>query len=109
MWEIQARKFTTSKKVKIHICLTEFSVTKMVTWKLHVDESTNGRYNMILGIDLLTALGLDLKFSENVIIGGKGPYEGCPSPMVDVSKYDFKSKTDKTVKLEESFANSYVN
>ena len=32
---------------------------------------------MILGRDLLTALVLDIKFSENVIIGGEGPYEGC--------------------------------
>ena len=64
---------------------------------------------MILGRDLLTALGLDLKFSEDFIIDGEGPYKGCLSPMVDVSNYDFKSITDKTVKLEESFVNSYVN
>ena len=29
--------------------------------------------------------------------------------MLDVSNYDFKSVTDKTVKTEESFVNSYVN
>ena len=29
--------------------------------------------------------------------------------MVGVSNYDFKSITDKTVKTEESFVNSYVN
>ena len=40
---------------------------------------------MILGRDLLTALGLDLKFSENIFIGGNGPYEGCSVPMVDLS------------------------
>ena len=63
---------------------------------------------MTPGRDLLTALGTDLNFSENVIIGDEGPYEGCSSPMVDVSNYNFKSITDKTVKLEESFVNSYV-
>ena len=41
-----------------------------------MDEYTNGRYGMILGIYLLTALGLYLKFSYNTIIGGDGPYEG---------------------------------
>ena len=56
-----------------------------MVWKLHVDEFTNGRYDMILGRYLLTELGLDLKFSENVGIGGKGPYEGFSAPMVDVS------------------------
>ena len=42
-----------------------------------MDEYTNGRYDIILGRDLLTALGLDLKFFENVIIEREGPYEGC--------------------------------
>ena len=38
---------------------------------------------MIIGRDLLTALGPDLNFSENLIIGGEGPYEGCLEPMSD--------------------------
>ena len=52
---------------------------------------------------------MDLNFSENVIIGGEGPYEGCSAPRVDVSNYNFTYITGKTVKLEESFINSYVN
>ena len=55
---------------------------------------------MILDRDLLTALGLDLKISENVIHSGEGPYEGCSAPMVDVSNYEFKSLTYKIVKPE---------
>ena len=62
MWETQARKFTTSKKANVEFYLPEFSVTKIVTWKCHMDDSTKGRYDMILGRHLLTALGLDLKF-----------------------------------------------
>ena len=58
------------KEVEYRIFLNVVCATKTVTWKCQVDESTNGRYNMILGRDLLTALGLYLKFSENVIIGG---------------------------------------
>ena len=94
-WEIQARKFTTSKKVNVYFCLPEFSSTKIVTWKCHVDKFTTGRYGMILGRDLLTALGLDLNWSENVIIGGRGPHEGCLAPMFEVSNDDFKSLTEK--------------
>ena len=45
---------------------------------------------MILGRDLLNALGLDLKFSENIIIHGEGPYEGCLAHMVNLSNYEFK-------------------
>ena len=48
---------------------------------------------MILGRNLITALGLDLKFSGKIIIGGKGPYEGFLSSMADLSNYDFKSLT----------------
>ena len=71
--------------VNVDFCLLEFSTTKIVTWKCHVDRSINGRYYMILGRDLLTALGLDLKISDNVILGREGPYKGCSAPMLDVS------------------------
>ena len=63
---------------------------------------------MILGRDVLTAVGLDLKFSKNIVIGGKGPYEGCSSPTVDVRSYDFKTLTEKIFEPEESFINAYV-
>ena len=63
---------------------------------------------MILGRDLLIALGMDIKFSEGIIIGGETPYEGCLAPMVDVRNYDFNIITAKTVKVEESFINLYV-
>ena len=63
-WETQAGKFTISKKVNVDFCLPEFSATKIVTWKCHVDKSTTGRYDIILGRDQITALILYLKFSE---------------------------------------------
>ena len=80
-----------------------------MTWKFHIEKSTNVRYDMILGRDLLTALGLDIKFYDNVIVGGEGPYEGCSSPIFYVSNYNFKSISDKTVKPEECFINSYAD
>ena len=63
-------------------------------------ESTTGRYNMILGRDLLTVLGMDLNVSENIILGGEGPKKGCSAPMVGVNNYEFNILTAKTVKLE---------
>ena len=96
--ENQAGKFATSKKLNVDFCLPEFSATNIVTWKCHVDKSTNGRYDMILGRYLLTALGLNIKFYKNVIIGGEGPYEGCSESMVDISKYDFNIITDEKFK-----------
>ena len=109
MWETQAGKFKTSTKVNVEICLAEFGATKIVTRKFHVDKATNSRYNMILGRDLLTALGSDLKLSENIILGGDGPFKGCSAHMVDASTYDFKPLTNNKVKPGESFINGYVD
>ena len=99
MWETQAGKFTISKKVDVYFCLPEFSATKIVSWKFQVDNQTNSRYYMIIVRYLINSLGLDFKFSENIIIGGDGPYQGCSAPMVDLSHYEVKSLTDKMVKL----------
>ena len=75
MWETQAGKFTNSKKESVDFCPLDFSATNIVTCKFRVDESTNGIYDMILVIDVLAALGMDLSFSDNVMIEVKGPYE----------------------------------
>ena len=71
--------------------------------------SDKGSYNIILGRNLLTTLGLDLKSFDSGIVGGDGPHEGCLAPMFDISNYDYKTLTDKIVKPEESFLYSYVN
>ena len=72
-----------------------------------MDNYTTGSYSMVLVRDLLTAMGLDLKFSKNIVIGGNGPHERCSTPMVDVSNYDFEPLTEKFVKPEEYFLNKY--
>ena len=96
----QSRKVHDLKESERRFCLPGFSVTKIVTWKFHVDKYTNSRYDMILGRDLITALGLDLKFYGNVILGGEVPYKECSVPMVDVINYNYNIITDKTVKPE---------
>ena len=74
MWETQDGNFTTSMKVNIDFLLPELSATKILMWNFHVEKSTHGRYDMIQGRDIITTLGLYLQFSENMIIGGEGPY-----------------------------------
>ena len=64
---------------------------------------------MIIDRYLITTLGLNIRFSENIIIGGDGPFKGCSAPMLDVSTYEFKLLTEKKVKPEESFINAYVD
>ena len=53
---------------------------------------------MILSRDLLTALGLDLTFSDNIILRSERTYEGCSAPIVNSRNYKFKSLTNKIVK-----------
>ena len=68
--------FTNSKKVNVDFFLSELSVTKIISRKCHVDHSTTGRYDMILGIDPLTSMGLNLNFYENITIGSEGLCKG---------------------------------
>ena len=56
----QAGSITNNLKFKIDFTLPELSAIKIVTWNCHVDDSAKGRYYMILGRYLLTALGLNL-------------------------------------------------
>ena len=52
-WHTQAITITTDNKVKVYFTLPKPSPKNVVTWKCHVDKSAKGRYNMILGRDLL--------------------------------------------------------
>ena len=42
-----------------------------------MDDSNKGRYDMILGRAILTALGINLKFYERVIEPDDGPLKGA--------------------------------
>ena len=86
-WHTQAVSIITNIKVKIYFTLFEISATKIVTWKWHVDESAKGRYSVILGRDILTALGLNIEFSVNVIKADDGTLKDSTALMVDMGTY----------------------
>ena len=67
-------KFTTTEMMNVDFYLPEFSTTKIVTRKCQVDDSTEIRYDRILGIGSLRAQGICIGFSDHVIIGDSGPY-----------------------------------
>ena len=46
---------------KRRVVFTYTQCNKVLTWKFQVDESTAGRYNMIIGRDILTKLVIYLK------------------------------------------------
>ena len=49
-----------------------------------MDDSTKGRYDIILGRNILTELGLNLEFIEHVIKADDGTFKGDTTPMVDL-------------------------
>ena len=51
----KAGSINTNLEVNIYFTLPELSATKIVTYIYHVDDSAKGRYDIILGRDLLTA------------------------------------------------------
>ena len=62
-----------------------------------MNESARVKYDMIWGEDIWTELVLHLTFSEHVIEADDGPFNGCKTPMVDLSMYIFKDlNTGKT-------------
>ena len=61
-WNTKDGNITTNLKVIIYFALPVLSVKNVVTWKCHVDDSTKGSYDMILGRYILTQLGLNLIF-----------------------------------------------
>ena len=63
---------------------------------------------MILGTDLLTELGLNIKFSECVIEADYGPLKGSTALMFDMSTYEFKNLNTGNVTPGELFLNAYA-
>ena len=59
-WRTQARNITTNLRVKVYSTLPALIATNVVTWKFNVDDSSKGKYYMILGRAILTELVLNL-------------------------------------------------
>ena len=80
----------TTEKVNINFRLPEFSVTKIVTRKCNVDQSSKSRYSMITGRYLLMDSGMGMHFYRNIIEGGMEKYEVFTELIIGISSYHFK-------------------
>ena len=49
--------------------MPEFHSGREIEWKVYIDETpdTLGKYDMIMGRDLLDTLGIDLLFSQKLV------------------------------------------
>ena len=57
--------------IKIHFTMPEFSSSKVIRHQFHVDQSTNEEnlgYDVILGRDIMTKLGLVTDFGKRKLI-----------------------------------------
>ena len=68
-WNTKAGSFSTSQKVKCKFTLPEFFENRDLDWEMYLDESDmKCNYDMIVGRDLMDAIGLDILFSKGTMI-----------------------------------------
>ena len=63
-------QFNTKRRASINFKLPEFATNKTITWLAHVDETTDPKkamFDLIIGIDLMEALGVNISFKDNTI------------------------------------------
>ena len=76
-WETKAGTFSTSYVANVQMTLPELDPLKNVHWQVHVnDAASTGRYDVILGQDLLCELGLVLDFGKAEIRCDEVSYQG---------------------------------
>ena len=73
-----------------------------------MNDSTKGRYDMILGRDLTTEIRLNIKLSEQVTKADDGPFKGSTTSMVDLGWYVFKDLNTEKITPQKLFTNAYV-
>jgi hypothetical protein len=60
-WKILGGTFTTNYESLLDLKFPELSTSKVVTWQAHVDDKTSSKesaYDMIMGMDLMTSIGI---------------------------------------------------
>ena len=55
---------STKYESNVHFSLPEFSDKKIVNWKFNIFESEDLGYDMVIGRDIMTKLGMDLSFNK---------------------------------------------
>ena len=77
-------------------------------WEFHVNESAESKYGMLLGRDILIALGINLKFCYCIIEVGDRPVESWTSIMVDFGIHEFKILNTDNITSKYPLLNAYV-
>ena len=81
LWKTKGGNFTTAQECKILFQLPELDRSKVIEWNVHVDTTVSpyvSKYDMIMGTDLLKALGIGLDFSTCMVT-----WDNATVPMRD--------------------------
>ena len=65
-WHTSAGVFATNQKVKVNFLIPDLHEKRLINHEFHVAKDL-GRYDMIIGRDLLSALQINIQFSDNSI------------------------------------------
>jgi hypothetical protein len=65
-WISPAGEMTTTSVCQTRFAIPEFHRDRIIEWKLHVTKNL-GAYDMILGRDVLSGLGIKFDFADNTI------------------------------------------
>jgi hypothetical protein len=77
-WSTPAGDLSTKESCTAQILLPELQSSRGIEWKFHGTVVRN--YDMIIGRDMLTDLGIDIRFSDNVI-----SWDGAEMPLKEFS------------------------
>ena len=66
-WSVAGGKLTTNERCKIHLQLPDLSPSLSIVKEVHVTDKVSNRYDMIMGRDLLSELGINLDFKDETM------------------------------------------
>jgi hypothetical protein len=72
-WKTLGGTFTTNYESLLDFKFPELSTSKVVIWKAHVDDKTSSKeaaYDMIMGMDLATSIGISVDYEKKCIRWG---------------------------------------
>ena len=92
-WNTMAGTFHTTKTAKIQFALPEFNDTAVIEHKAHVAKEL-GRYDIIVGGDLLKAIGMDIKYSTMMMSWGNTE---VPMKSMDATPNVFTTNDSKPI------------
>ena len=66
-WQRVGGNISTMETTQLQFCLPELHDSRIIKWKVHVHKGQGLRYDMIIGRDLMTKLGMIIDFNDQTL------------------------------------------